>query len=215
MVSPATVHSASSSSILLEDRNDSVNMLMQSPSSTPAWGTLQRVLAVDMRLCQWLNRLSRRDVFGAFFAGISRLGDGVFWYSLMLILPLWYGFAGMLTSLHMACTGILTLLLYKWLKGRTSRSRPCAIDQTLTRPVAPLDEFSFPSGHTLHAVTFTILLLGHHPAWFWVVVPFTLLVALSRPILGLHYPSDVLAAIVLGMAIGHGSLSLGTAIGIL
>jgi undecaprenyl-diphosphatase len=39
-------------------------------------------------------------------------------------------------------------------------------------------------------------------------VPFTLLVALSRVVLGLHYPSDVLAGAAVGALVAQGVLSL-------
>jgi len=72
--------------------------------------------------------------------------------------------------------------------------------------VAPLDEFSFPSGHTLHAVTFTIIALAYAPLLAPLLLPFALLVAASRVVLGLHYPSDVLAATLIGCGLGAVSL---------
>ena len=75
--------------------------------------------------------------------------------------------------------------------------------------VAPLDEFSFPSGHTLHAVAFSTVAVAHHPVLAWVLAPFTIAVALSRVVLGLHYPSDVLAATAIGSALAAASLWLG------
>ena len=74
--------------------------------------------------------------------------------------------------------------------------------------VAPLDEFSFPSGHTLHAIAFTIVITASFPLLAPLLWTFTALVALSRVILGLHYPSDVLAATALGAAIAHGVLAV-------
>jgi membrane-associated phospholipid phosphatase len=56
-----------------------------------------------------------------------------------------------------------------------------------------------PSRHTLHAVAFTTIALGYYPQLFWLLFPFTLLVALSRMVLGLHNPGDVLAGILLGV----------------
>jgi undecaprenyl-diphosphatase len=72
--------------------------------------------------------------------------------------------------------------------------------------VAPLDEFSFPSGHTLHAVSFSIVALAYYPWLAPLLVPFSAGVALSRVVLGLHYPSDVLAATAIGVVLA--SLSL-------
>jgi undecaprenyl-diphosphatase len=38
------------------------------------------------------------------------------------------------------------------------------------------------------------------------LVPFTLLVATSRVVLGLHYPSDVLVATAIGLGLAYSSL---------
>ena len=73
---------------------------------------------------------------------------------------------------------------------------------------APLDQFSFPSGHTLHAVAFSIVACAHYPALAIILLPFTLLVAASRMVLGLHYPSDVLAGALLGGLIARLSFLL-------
>ena len=62
----------------------------------------------------------------------------------------------------------------------------------------PLDHFSFPSGHTLHAVMATTVLGYVAPLLLLLMLPFTLLVALSRMILGLHYTSDVAVGAMIG-----------------
>ena len=95
---------------------------------------------------------------------------------------------------------------YKSLKRWTKRPRPFAADGRIRAWVAPLDEFSFPSGHTLHAVSFSIVAVAWYPVLAGVLVPFAASVAVSRVVLGLHYPSDVLAATVIGSALGTASL---------
>lgn len=162
----------------------------------------------DLSLCLSFNRLGRFWPLTGLLRVCSRLGDGVFWYSLIAVLPLHYGWQGLQASLHMLLIAGLGLLIYKWLKTRTVRPRPCAVSQHVTQHTAALDQFSFPSGHTLHAVCFSTVLLAYFPGLALLVVPFTFLVAVSRPVLGVHYPSDVLAGAALGYLLAEGSLLL-------
>jgi len=165
------------------------------------------LLGRETRLCRRANLYARRRSVRALFAAISRLGDGVFWYLLMGLLVLADGMAGWVASVHMAATGVAALLLYKGLKRWTRRPRPYKADLRIRAWVAPLDEFSFPSGHTLHAVSFTIVALAYYPWLAPVLVPFTLCVAASRVVLGLHYPSDVLAATGIAALLAAASLA--------
>jgi undecaprenyl-diphosphatase len=72
----------------------------------------------------------------------------------------------------------------------------------------PLDYYSFPSGHTLHAVCFSVVAVSYYPALWWLLLPFTLLVVASRLILGLHYLSDVIAGALIGGTIAFAGLYL-------
>ncbi|MCF7751530.1 phosphatase PAP2 family protein [Bacillus subtilis subsp. subtilis] len=167
---------------------------------------LEALRGRETRWCRRANHYCRRRRVRQGFAAVSRLGDGVFWYALMAALILLDGVEGMLASLHMAATGLMALLLYKGLKRWTRRPRPYAADLRIRAWVAPLDEFSFPSGHTLHAVSFTIVALAYYPWLAPLLVPFTVAVGLSRVVLGLHYPSDVLAATAIATALAGASL---------
>jgi len=82
------------------------------------------------------------------------------------------------------------------------------VNRAITSNARPLDQFSFPSGHTLHAVAFTTIAIAHYPQLAFLLIPFAFLVALSRMVLGLHYPSDVLAGAAIGAAIAGISLVL-------
>jgi undecaprenyl-diphosphatase len=138
----------------------------------------------------------------------SKMGDGIAWYALMAGMVLFDGRAGLLAAAHLAATGAIALALYSVLKRWTKRPRPFARDIRIRAWVAPLDEFSFPSGHTLHAVAFSLVALAHYPMLAWLLVPFTATVAASRVVLGLHYPSDVLAATAIGTSIAAAALWL-------
>ncbi|MGQ5521693.1 phosphatase PAP2 family protein [Chitinimonas sp. PSY-7] len=158
-------------------------------------------LALDQHWTLRCNRASRHHVWRGFFACISRLGDGIFWYGLMIGLVLINGQSALPAVTHMAGVGLIGLLLYKWLKRLTSRPRPFMRSDAIFRAYDVLDEYSFPSGHTLHAFSLSMVALSYFPALAGLLVPFTVLVAASRPILGLHYPSDVVAGAAIGASL--------------
>jgi len=167
-----------------------------------------RIDTFELGLCLACNRACHRERVRQFFAIVSRLGDGVFWYTLMVLLPLLYGTAALRASVHMAIVAVAGVLLYKFLKSRMVRERPFFQHADIALGTAPLDRYSFPSGHTLHAVGFTLVVVSYYPPLAWVVLPFTVLVAASRVVLGLHYPSDVLAGALLGAGLALASLAL-------
>jgi len=165
---------------------------------------VRKLDSADIGLCTLLNRLSRTTAVRKLFRTVSRLGDGVIWYSLMILLPVLGGYDGVVVSLHMGLTALAGLLVYRVTKRHYERERPFVRHAgQVACAMPPLDRFSFPSGHTLHTVSFTLVLCGYFPHMIWVLLPFAVLMALSRMILGLHYPSDVLAGALIG-----GSLAL-------
>ncbi len=162
---------------------------------------LERIVRWDGAVALSLNRAGRSRWVRAPFRVVSRLGDGVGWYALMLALLAHSGADAAPAVLHMIAAGLACTALYKWLKGRTLRPRPYEAHPDIQLFAAPLDHYSFPSGHTLHAVAFTLVAVAYYPWLAWVAVPFALLVATSRVMLGLHYPSDVVAGALIGAAV--------------
>jgi undecaprenyl-diphosphatase len=170
--------------------------------------SLRAVAGWDEAWCLRFNHAAGIPWVCALFRAASRLGDGVFWYALMAGLLVVGGPAAIPAVAHMAAVGAIGVLLYKWLKSRTLRPRPYQVRTAIHRGADPLDDFSFPSGHTLHAASFSILAIAYFPSAAWLCLPFAVLVAASRLVLGLHYPTDVLAGAAIGAALALGSLAL-------
>ena len=163
---------------------------------------------VEGNLCLRINRLSHKLWIRRFFSVISKLGDGGFWALMALALYLLQGPQAIPLIVQMAVTGGVGVILYKLLKNRLVRERPYVNHDDILCGTAPLDKYSFPSGHTLHAVSFTVLLWAFEPQLLVIAAPFAILVAASRVILGLHYPSDVIVGAAIGATLASTSLAL-------
>ena len=162
----------------------------------------------ELRFCRYLNRPSGSQGLRAFFRGVSRLGDGWLWYAMIALMPLLLGTPGWLAAAQLAATGGAGLLAYKLIKRHAVRERPFITHPAIHCAAAPLDRYSFPSGHTLHAIAFSLVACSYYPGLWIVLWPFALLTAVSRVALGLHYPSDVIAGGALGALIAGASFAI-------
>lgn len=162
---------------------------------------LERLLQWDRACTLLLNRAAMSYECINVLAVVSRLSDGSIWFFLMGALAL-SSPEGLRCSLHMFLAGAGAAVLYKLVKQYACRPRPCMYLEEVRSCVPPIDEFSFPSGHTLHAVTFTTVAVAYYPSLAIGLVPFTACVAVSRVALGLHYPSDVIAGAAIGGIVG-------------
>ena len=89
------------------------------------------------------------------------------------------------------------------LKNLIARPRPCWLDDSVRLLIASPTDYSFPSGHTLSSVIGATVLTKTNRKFGWAAIPLAAIIAFSRLYLFVHYPSDILAGAVLGMAIGE------------
>ena len=86
------------------------------------------------------------------------------------------------------------------LKDLVARVRPCQIDRTIALLVERPTSYSFPSTHAAWAFAAATSVFLHHKKAGIAVLALAALIAFSRLYLFVHFPTDVLGGIVLGVA---------------
>ena len=167
------------------------------------------LMAPLSRLHQWdvliLNRVFQgvryRQQLTKIAETISRTGDGPLYVVLAIVM--WF------TKIPEAHSFCLTLALafaierplYFLIKNSFKRNRPERVVPGIKAVVVPADQFSFPSGHTSAAFCFAttagmLFVSSYNPFFLWAAG-----IGLSRIILAVHFPGDVMAGAMIGSVI--------------
>ena len=130
---------------------------------------------------------------------LSKTGDG---YLYLIIMGLLYWRNGLESPILQAI--LLAFLIerpvYFVLKNGLRRNRPQAALQNFRSIITPSDKFSFPSGHTSAAFMMATLLGYYLPPLMILLYCWATLVAFSRVVLGVHFPTDTLVGAILGIS---------------
>lgn len=138
----------------------------------------------------------------------TRGGDGWLWWAAGVLVALAGGprrVAAIASALAASATGIA---FYLAVKRITDRKRPCEFEGHCWAELLPPDRFSFPSGHTIVAFAISTVLSLFYPAIAALAIFCAVSVAASRIVLGMHFLSDVLAGVAIGIALGYGAAGL-------
>jgi undecaprenyl-diphosphatase len=133
-------------------------------------------------------------------AVIAHSGDSWFWL-LGLGLLWWFGTEYWKYRAVALAVGIVsTALLVMAIKFTVRRSRPEGEWGDIYRRTDP---HSFPSGHAARAAMLAVVALGLGHSWFGLLLfVWAPLVGLARVSMGVHYLSDILAGMVIGLVMG-------------
>lgn len=97
--------------------------------------------------------------------------------------------------------------IYLLAKNRFARIRPC--DCLVTNAyIVPSDKFSLPSGHSAAAFLVAIILSHFFPEYTWLLLSWAAGVAISRVVLGVHFPADIIIGATIGSCCGLFALAL-------
>lgn len=173
-------------------------MLVHKTARMELLGALQRL---DSRLFITLFRQGERRMIRPVARAVSRSADG----HLHLLIPpllMFLGVArlGEFVAL-LLCALAVERVLYWVLKNGLRRRRPQDYWPGFQSIVIAGDKFSFPSGHTSAAFLLATVLSIIYQGPVYSIYVWAASVALSRVILGVHYPGDTLAGAIMGSGI--------------
>jgi len=163
---------------------------------------IHAVYGFECRLLQIVNRHYDKKLLNLFFRFITQFGGADITIATAFLLIVISSGEPRLTAIASALALSASHIPVHVIKRLYPRKRPYLMIENTKHPANPLQDHSFPSGHTtaiFSLITPYILLL---PQLAFVLIPLGTCVGISRIYLGLYYPSDVLAGGVLGTITG-------------
>ena len=158
------------------------------------------ILELDARLSNQLRVAERPGLLRNLSVFFAHSGDSWFWGVALILLwlftddPFWKEWAVVLLGAISALVVIVMIL-----KFTIRRRRPEGEWGGIYRNTDP---HSFPSGHAARAFLIAVMATGLGPAWMgiilWVWAP---LVSLARVAMGVHFASDVVAGMLVGILV--------------
>ena len=160
-------------------------------------------MSLDWNILHWIQNVAVCPALDALMPKITALGNGG---------AIWLVAAG-----GMICTkkyrrqgacllaglAVGVLVGNVFLKNVVARPRPCWLDPSVRMLIPVPEDYSFPSGHTLSSAIGATILTRTDRRFGYVAIPLAALIAFSRLYLYVHFPSDILAAALLGVLIGE------------
>lgn len=154
---------------------------------------------MDMKLLQMIHSIFQNDLFDRLMPMITKLGDkGMIWIILAfgLLCSKSYRHVGILALLSLALS---TLIGEGFIKHMIGRDRPFVgvpdIQLLIKAPIT----YSFPSGHTASSFAVAGVLANKLKKYKIPILCLATAIAFSRLYLFVHYPSDILAGVILGL----------------
>lgn len=155
---------------------------------------------IEFQILYTLQEL-RTPLVDGLMVFITSLGDHGWFWILMGVLLFSFPRTRILGGCMLISIAAGFLLGNVMLKNIAARQRPCWLDPSVELLVAVPKDFSFPSGHSLVSFEGAVCIFLFNRKWGIPALMLAVLTAFSRLYLFVHFPTDVLAGIVMGTVI--------------
>jgi undecaprenyl-diphosphatase len=162
--------------------------------------TWKSLIETDERLSTGLRLPPTRRALFACYSFLAHSGDSWYWLAILAVIWLFDRSAWRTRSTVMMIGIVALAVAVLAIKFTIRRQRPEGDWGAIYRSTDP---HSFPSGHAARAAMLAVVALGLGPAWFGILLLLWVpLVSLARVVMGVHYLSDVVAGVIVGIAAG-------------
>ncbi len=151
----------------------------------------------------FLYAIPRNAFLDAFFLGLTRIAGsyGEIWAAVGILLLFFRKTRATGAAVLISYIGVF-IIGQTFLKGLFSRPRPCTVDPDFALLIARPTSSSFPSTHSASSFAGAAAIFQNHRKAGLAAFALAALIAFSRMYLFVHFPTDILAGIVLGILIG-------------
>jgi undecaprenyl-diphosphatase len=155
--------------------------------------------AIDLKILNSIKMFLHRPIFDEFFCFLTWIGNkGAVW--ILISIALLYKRKNRKTGITVLIALLLGLILGDIiLKPVIGRVRPFIKYDYITTTVENLGIYSFPSGHTTSSLAASITMFMNNKRIGGFLILLALGIAFSRLYLMVHYPSDIIGGMVLGL----------------
>lgn len=168
---------------------------------------LEGIQEIDWAIMHWIRDTIQCGALDLLMPKLTALGNGgAVWIiaALAMTISKKYRRYGVVMTVSLAAGVLIGNVCLKHL---VARPRPCWQENVQLLIANPTD-YSFPSGHTLSSVIGATVLTKANGKLGLAAIPLAALIAFSRLYLYVHFPSDVLASVIIGTVIGGGAVSV-------
>ena len=147
-----------------------------------------------------INSRMKNKYLDIFMYRVTDLGGAIFITMFTLGLVIFGSHENKLIGVEALLSLAISQIIVHSLKRIMSRERPYKIIEHLNTFGIDLSDYSFPSGHTTASFSLATTLALNLPKFTLIVILLASLIAISRIYLGVHYPTDVAAGLILGIS---------------